>query len=86
VLTPAAIGEPWSSLSLSFLPPWRWDPCHIFVPPKEGEGLLRLWFYGVSLARLSASPSFPGIVRTFSPKRYSERLWGCSLGQEVGLH
>lgn len=45
-----------------------------YLCPQRREK--RLWFNGDSLLRLSASPSFPAIARTFSPRRYSREADG----------
>lgn len=48
--------------------------CATYLCPQRREK--RRWFNGDSLLRLSASPSFPAIVRTFSPRRYSREADG----------
>lgn len=57
--------------------------CATYLCPQRREK--RLWFNGESLARLSASPSFPAIVRTFSPRRHSERLMELRIGGRTSL-
>lgn len=57
--------------------------CATYLCPQRREK--RLWFNGESLVRLSASPSFPAIVRTFSPRRYYKRLMELRIGGRTSL-
>lgn len=57
--------------------------CATYLCPQRREK--RLWFNGESLVRQPASPSFPAIVRTFSPRRYSERQMELRIGGRTSI-